>query len=208
MAFDGCFAGLGNPGPAYAGNRHNLGFLVVAAVCRLCRHPRPPKTISASDAEMLDIVAPGGTGRLLAVKPLTFMNLSGFAVSRTLRYYKIPMDRFLLVHDELDLPLGRIQLKLGGGDAGHNGVASVAEQLGTADFYRLRLGVGRPPSGSDVAAYVLSDFPAAEATAAEDATEAAAKAVLDFFALGPAKAATRINASQARPKTSPDHSGA
>jgi len=205
MAFDGCFAGLGNPGPAYAGNRHNLGFRVADAVCRLCRHPRPPKTISASDADMLDIVTPGGAGRILAVKPLTFMNLSGFAVSRALRYYKIPLDRFLLVHDELDLPLGRIQLKRGGGDAGHNGVASVAQQLGTADFYRLRLGVGRPPSGSDIAGYVLSDFPAAEAQGALDAIEAAAKAVLDYFALGPAKTATRINASQAKPKIAPDN---
>ncbi|MBF0482630.1 MAG: aminoacyl-tRNA hydrolase [Desulfovibrionaceae bacterium] len=208
MAFDGCLAGLGNPGPAYAGNRHNLGFLAVDAVGRICRHPRPPKTISAPDAEMLDVVAPGGAGRILCVKPLTFMNLSGFAVSRALRYYKIPLDRLLLVHDELDLPLGRIQLKRGGGDAGHNGVASVAEQLGTADFYRLRLGVGRPPSGSDVAAYVLSDFPAAEADLAKEAAEAAAKAALDFFVLGAAKTAARIKAAQTRPKTEPDNSRA
>jgi PTH1 family peptidyl-tRNA hydrolase len=207
MAFDGCFAGLGNPGPAYAGNRHNLGFLVVEAVCRTIRHPRAPKAVSAADATLYDIAAPGDAGRLLAVMPLTFMNLSGFAVSRALRYYKIGLDRFVLVHDELDLPLGRIQLKRGGGDAGHNGVASVAQQLGTADFYRLRLGVGRPPAGSDVAAYVLSDFPAAEAPDAENMVAAGAKAVLDFFALGPAKAATRINASQARPKTAPDNSG-
>jgi peptidyl-tRNA hydrolase, PTH1 family len=207
MAFDGCLAGLGNPGPGYAGNRHNLGFMVVDALARKCRHPRPPKESSQSDADLLDIVAPGGA-RILALKPTTFMNLSGFAVSRVLRYYKIPVENLLVVHDELDLPLGRMRFKRGGGDAGHNGVSSVIEQLGHGDFHRLRLGVGRPPAGYDVAGYVLSDFPEKDREVVEKVVEAATGAVLDFYRLGPAKAASRLGSFDAAPKGDVDNSGA
>jgi peptidyl-tRNA hydrolase, PTH1 family len=150
-------AGLGNPGAEYAGNRHNAGFMVadVLAARMGARFRR-----DASGAAV-------ATGRLAGLpvtlgKPRSYMNLAGRPVAAVRSFYKIPPDRVIIVHDELDIPFGAIRLKLGGGDNGHNGLRSVTASLGTRDYYRVRVGIGRPPGRMDPAAFVLRDFSAAE----------------------------------------------
>jgi peptidyl-tRNA hydrolase, PTH1 family len=150
-------AGLGNPGPAYAGNRHNVGFMVADMLAARAGTRFKSGKFRAMAAE----------GRLagfsvIIIKPLTFMNESGVAVGGTSGYYRLGADRIVVIHDELDLPFGTIRLKLGGGNNGHNGLRSVTAHLGTGDYYRVRIGIGRPPGRMDPAAYVLRDFSAAE----------------------------------------------
>jgi peptidyl-tRNA hydrolase, PTH1 family len=150
-------AGLGNPGPAYGGNRHNAGFMVadVLAARIAARFKR-----DRSRAE----VATGLLGGLpvTLAKPLGFMNLSGGPVAALRGFYKVPPDRTLVLHDELDLPFGAIRVKTGGGDNGHNGLRSVTSSLGTRDYHRVRFGIGRPPGRMDPADFVLRDFSPAE----------------------------------------------
>ena len=146
-------AGLGNPGLEYAGNRHNLGFMVVDELGRrLGVTFRQTKT----DALIADYF--GEEKRLLLAKPQTFMNESGRSVKMIASFFKLPLDAMLVVHDDLDLPFGDVRLKDSGGSAGHNGVQSVIEHLGSRDFKRLRIGIGRPPGSMDPAAFVLKDF--------------------------------------------------
>ncbi|HTP15390.1 MAG TPA: aminoacyl-tRNA hydrolase [Streptosporangiaceae bacterium] len=150
-------AGLGNPGPHYAGNRHNAGFMAADELAaRMGMRPRRDR----SRARV-------ATGRLAGVpvvlaKPMTFMNLSGRPVAALRSFYKIPSDRLVVLHDELDIPFGAIRLKLGGGDNGHNGLRSLTAALGTREYFRVRLGIGRPPGRIDPADFVLQDFSAAE----------------------------------------------
>jgi PTH1 family peptidyl-tRNA hydrolase len=152
--------GLGNPGPQYAGNRHNVGFLVADLLAarlgvRLRRHRR-------AVAE----VAEGRWGyagpRVVLAKPMTYMNLSGGPTTALSRFYKIPPERILVVYDEIDLPYGTLRARFGGGEGGHNGLRSITWSLSTKDFYRVRFGVGRPPGRREPADWVLSDFSAAE----------------------------------------------
>lgn len=153
-------AGLGNPGPEYAGNRHNAGFLVADELAGRAgaRFKR-----DRSGAQV-------ATGRLagfpvVLAKPQTFMNLSGRAVAALARFYKLPGTRLLVIHDELDIGFDTIRLKLGGGDNGHNGLRSISSSLGSRDYFRVRVGIGRPPGRMDPADFVLRDFSAAERTA-------------------------------------------
>jgi PTH1 family peptidyl-tRNA hydrolase len=149
--------GLGNPGAEYAGNRHNAGYLVADLLAdRAGARLRSAK-----------FRASVGAGRLVGLpvtvaKPLTFMNDSGGPVAALRDYYRLPVGRIVVLHDELDLPFGTIRLKLGGGDNGHNGLRSVTAALRTPDYHRLRFGIGRPPGRMDPAAFVLRDFTAAE----------------------------------------------
>jgi peptidyl-tRNA hydrolase, PTH1 family len=150
-------AGLGNPGQQYADNRHNAGYMccdVLAAELGLSFKRDRSRTMLATG--QMD-----GIGVLLA-KPVTFMNLSGGPVAALRAFYKIPDERIVVVHDELDLPFGTIRLKLGGGDNGHNGLRSLTAALHTRDFYRVRIGIGRPPGRMDPADFVLRNFSAAE----------------------------------------------
>ncbi len=150
-------AGLGNPGDDYAGNRHNLGFMVVDEIGRrLGVHFRATK-MDALVADHVDT-----DSRFLLAKPQTFMNLSGRSVKMITSYFKIPLDRILVVHDDLDLAFGEIRLKDTGGSAGHNGVQSIIDSLGQPDFKRLRIGIGRPPGQMDPAKYVLQNFNSGE----------------------------------------------
>jgi PTH1 family peptidyl-tRNA hydrolase len=143
-------AGLGNPGPEYAQTRHNAGFLFVDALIAGRADWRHEARIGGRCARA--VIA----GReLWLLCPDAFMNHSGEAVGRLARYYKIPPEQILVVHDDLDLPPGAARLKFGGGDGGHNGVADIIEQLGTNDFHRLRIGIGRPSASADVVTYVL-----------------------------------------------------
>lgn len=154
--------GLGNPGPQYAGNRHNVGFLVVDELARragdrLGRHKRAVATAAESR-----IGSPGASQRVVLAEPASFMNDSGGPVSALMDFYDVQPDQLVVVHDELDLPFGTLRLKLGGGDNGHNGLRSIRRSIGTGDFYRVRLGVGRPPGRQDPADFVLRDFASAE----------------------------------------------
>lgn len=189
-------AGLGNPGPRYAANRHNLGFMLVDRLAE--KHGwRPVK--AKGPYELYDGELPGA-GRAMAIKPTTFMNLSGEAVRHALAYFKLPASILLVAHDELDLPLGTVRLKFGGGAAGHNGIRSIMDCLGKPDFHRLRLGVGRPPAGWDVKNWVLADIAATERDAASQMIDAAMAATQDFFTLGPTKAMQRVNVAAKPPK--------
>ena len=149
-------AGLGNPGREYADTRHNVGFLVADELAR--RHGGSFR--SKHSGELAEIRLDGL--RLALLKPQTFMNESGRSVGAAARFYKVEPDALLAVHDEVDLEPGRLQVRLGGGLAGHNGLRSIAQHLGTPDFLRLRIGVGRPERGDPrpVADFVLSRFPA------------------------------------------------
>ena len=150
-------AGLGNPGQQYAANRHNAGFMVadVLAARIGARFKRHRSRAHVAEGRL------GGVPVTLA-KPQCFMNLSGGPVAALSVFYKIPPERIVAVHDELDIPFGVIRLKLGGGDNGHNGLRSVTAALGTRDYYRARLGIGRPPGRMDAADYVLHDFSSTE----------------------------------------------
>src|SRR5689334_18718089 len=179
--------GLGNPGPRYAGTRHNAGALVVDVLAtrvggRLKAHK--------SRADVLE-------GRLVSVpvvlaEPRSFMNESGGPVAGLVRFYKISLDRLVVVHDELDLPFGALRLKRGGGDGGHNGLRSISSALGR-DYLRVRVGIGRPPGRQDPADYVLRDFSSTERKELEFLFDRAADAVESVIGEGLETAQNRFN---------------
>ena len=157
--------GLGNPGPGYAGHRHNVGFLVVDQLAaRIGARFAAPKGMRADVAE--GRLGPPGlpAPRLVLVKPRTFMNDSGAAVVKLANYHKVDGARLIAIHDELDIDFGQLRVKFGGGDNGHNGLKSIRKSSGGGDFFRVRVGVGRPPGRQDPADFLLSDFPAAART--------------------------------------------
>jgi peptidyl-tRNA hydrolase, PTH1 family len=173
-------AGLGNPGPEYATTRHNVGFMVADELAR-----RAGGSWRGKFSGQLAEVRVNGL-RLALLKPQTYMNESGRSVGAALRFFKLEPEALVVVHDEVDLEPGRLQVRFGGGLAGHNGLRSVAQHVGTADFARLRIGVGRPERGDPrpVADFVLSPFPGdldveALAVRAADAVETVARAGLD-----------------------------
>jgi peptidyl-tRNA hydrolase, PTH1 family len=150
-------AGLGNPGPGYANNRHNAGFMVADLLAS-----RIGAAFKRDRARVQALSGKLGGQQVLVVKPMSSMNLSGGPITSAAAYYKIPAERIIAVYDELDLPFGTIRLKQGGGDNGHNGLKSVTGSLGSREYYRVRIGIGRPPGRQDPAKFVLSDFSAAE----------------------------------------------
>jgi PTH1 family peptidyl-tRNA hydrolase len=147
-------AGLGNPGPRHERDRHNVGWMVVDELVRRCDVSLKSKFSGRLGETRID------DHRLALLKPETFMNESGRSIAAAARFFKVPVERVLVVHDEVDLELGRLQARAGGGLAGHNGLRSIAQMLGGPDFLRLRVGVGRPGRGDprDVADYVLAPF--------------------------------------------------
>ncbi|MBO0611264.1 aminoacyl-tRNA hydrolase [Myceligenerans salitolerans] len=157
--------GLGNPGPKYAGNRHNVGQMVLDLLAersggRFARHGRA----QAVAADVRLGVLPGGRPgpRAVLAKPSTYMNVSGGPVSTLAQYYGIEPARIAVVHDEVDIPFDTIKLKIGGGEGGHNGLRDITKALGTREYHRVRVGVGRPPGRMDTADYVLRDFTGTE----------------------------------------------
>ncbi len=152
-------AGLGNPGPQYAGNRHNVGFML----CDLLAADARASFKRDRSRAMTTSVVVSGVPAVLA-KPNGFMNLSGGPIAALRAFYKIPASRIVVIHDELDLPFGVVRLKLGGGDNGHNGLRSITSALGTKEYNRIRIGIGRPPGRMDPADYVLRNFSPAERT--------------------------------------------
>jgi PTH1 family peptidyl-tRNA hydrolase len=156
--------GLGNPGPSYAATRHNAGFMVVDLLAqrlgsRFAAHR------GRVDVAETALGAPDSAARrrVVLAKPKSYMNESGGPVASARDFFKVPLERLVVVHDELDLPYGTVRLKRGGGDNGHNGLRSVTRSLGSREYLRVRLGIGRPASRTDPAVYVLKPFSAAEA---------------------------------------------
>lgn len=167
--------GLGNPGREYAGNRHNVGFMVAELLAgrlggKFGRHKR-------AVAEVAEGRLGFGGPKLVLMKPLTYMNLSGGPVVALAQFHKIPPGRVIAVHDELDIPYGQLRVKCGGGEGGHNGLRSMSKSLGTKDYVRVRFGIGRPPGRQDPADFVLSDFSAVERKELEFLVDRAADAV-------------------------------
>lgn len=190
--------GLGNPEARYARNRHNVGHMVVELLAgragsRLTRHKA-----RAQVAEVRLGLLPGGAPgpRVVLAEPAAFMNLSGGPVKALAQFYGIdPTARLLVVHDELDLPAHQLRLKRGGGEGGHNGLRSVSQALGTRDYARLRVGVGRPPGRQDPADYVLSDFPSREREELAVTLEQAADAVEAVVTAGFEAAQQRLHSA-------------
>lgn len=180
--------GLGNPGPRYALNRHNLGFIVVDALGE-----ELGVKVSRRSCQALTGTATFGGERVLLAKPQTFMNRSGNSVAELLNYMKADPSDLVVVHDDLDLPLGGIKVRKSGGDGGHNGIASIIASLGTGSFVRVKLGVGRPPAWQDPADYVLSGFLPEEEDTAQETAARAVDAVLTIIQGGADKAMNQFN---------------
>lgn len=180
--------GLGNPGRDYRNTRHNIGFMAVDALAEAfsCRGLRVQFKAITSSAHF-------DGAKVILVKPQTYMNLSGQAVSALMRFYKIPVENLIVIHDDLDLPLGTIRIRPGGGSAGQKGVGSIIEKLGTQDFPRLRLGIGRPPGQMESSDYVLQPFSAAENDLLKMVLEKAVEAVKCFVSENLDTAMNRFN---------------
>jgi peptidyl-tRNA hydrolase, PTH1 family len=152
--------GLGNPGKEYAGNRHNVGFLVADLLAS--RVGAKFGRSKRGHAEVAEGRLGFGGPKLVLVKPLTYMNLSGAPVASLSQFFKVPVANVIAVHDELDVPFGQVRAKRGGGEGGHNGLRSMSKSLSSKDYARVRVGIGRPPGRQDPADYVLSDFSGVE----------------------------------------------
>ena len=186
----GLVVGLGNPGKEYASHRHNVGFMVVDDLAPRVRADSTREKFSG------ELAKGSHAGEDLALlKPLTFMNLSGDSVQPAAAFFKVPPSQVLVVHDELDLPFGEVRLKVGGGHAGHNGLRSIIQRLGSQEFARVRVGIGRPPPGfrGEVADFVLSPFDALERAELADVLKRATEIVLDVLARGVAPAMNTHN---------------
>jgi PTH1 family peptidyl-tRNA hydrolase len=186
------FVGLGNPERKYAANRHNVGFHVLERLAA--------KTgVSIADRRYEGLFGKATVGQrpVLLLKPTTFMNASGKAVVKAANFYKVAREQIVVVYDDIDLEFARLRIRLGGSHGGHRGVESVIDELGTRDFVRLRIGVGRPPAGMDPIAHVLSNFAPEEEPDIEKTIEKTVEAALSLVAEGLEKTMTLFNS---RPK--------
>lgn len=181
--------GLGNPGKQYEGNRHNVGFRVVDRLAERWQAGPLREKFQGRYAK-----ASFATQECVLLEPLTFMNLSGESVRKAMDFFRIPVEHVVVVHDEMDVAFGDVRVKVGGGAAGHNGLRSITQHA-SADFVRVRVGVGRPPGAG--ASWVLGDFSKAESATLPDVLEAASLAVETVVEKGPERA---MNLFNARPK--------
>jgi PTH1 family peptidyl-tRNA hydrolase len=181
--------GLGNPGRQYENNRHNVGFMAMNNLAG-----KLGERYAKVESKALISKCTYQERHLVLVKPQTYMNLSGRAVSSLLRYYKVPLEHLLVAYDDVDLPLGVIRLRPGGGSAGQKGMQSIIEQLGTEEFGRLRIGIGRPPGRMEAADYVLQDFSRSEQETLDIVLDTATDAILTFITEGLEKAMNQYNA--------------
>lgn len=189
MSIAGMIVGLGNPGPQYEMTRHNMGYLLIDAL--LASGEASPLSGNKFRGEIWKTFLPESTASWLLVKPQTFMNLSGECVQPLAAWHRITPEQILVIHDELDLAPGRMKFKKGGGNAGHNGLKSITQLLGTPDFYRLRLGIGRSPHASqDTISWVLGKLSLSEKEVFRQMTPTALE-VVRFFVSGDMAAATR-----------------
>ncbi len=180
--------GLGNPGRQYAGNRHNVGFMVIDRLARELDASTPRDRLGAELAE-----AKVGRDKIVLCKPTEFMNASGFAVSRAAAFWKVAPERTVVVHDDLDLDFGRLKLAPAGGAGGHNGLRSIIAELGTEAFCRVRFGIGRPPPAWEGADYVLADFSTEERQALPNLLKEAAGATRAILEKGLVAAMNEFN---------------
>lgn len=187
--------GLGNPGKKYEKNRHNIGFLVAESI-------REDKGLPDFRDKFSGRFSKGDA--LAVLCPETFMNLSGDCVQPAQAFLKVTPREIIVIHDELDIPFGRVAIKVGGGHAGHNGLRSIIARLGTPDFVRVRVGVGRPPADfqGDVADFVLSDFSSAERPELASLVTRSRDAVYEIIDRGVDAAMTRLNQNPRREKKS------
>ncbi|MCL1889739.1 MAG: aminoacyl-tRNA hydrolase [Desulfovibrionaceae bacterium] len=188
MQLDGILVGLGNPGEEYARTRHNYGFMLVdELLAQAATEPWAGLEKLSSSSRNFELwrtrFSPPPALPWLLIKPLTYMNLSGQAVVPAMSYFRVDNQNLVVVHDEMDLPLGHMRLKWGGGSAGHKGIISLEQSLGTNAFYRLRLGIGRPPANA-AAGYVTSSFNPAELSIVKEVLAAACAAVRQFKKTG------------------------
>jgi PTH1 family peptidyl-tRNA hydrolase len=183
--------GLGNPGPSYAGNRHNVGYLVTDELAD--RMGGTFRVHKSRRAEVVEGRLGIGGPRVVLARARSYMNESGGPVAALASFYKVPVDRIIAVHDELDIPFDTMRVKLGGGDNGHNGLKSMRASLGSGEFYRVRVGIGRPPGRQAPADFVLSDYTAAERKLLPFGVDRAADAVESLITDGLEKAQARFN---------------
>jgi peptidyl-tRNA hydrolase, PTH1 family len=182
--------GLGNPGREYRDSRHNVGFMMIDRIA-IRLEARGMKVQSKA----IVTTTLHEDRKLILAKPQTYMNLSGQSVQGLIHFYKLPLTNVLMAHDDLDIPFGTIRLRPGGGPGGQRGMASTIEQLGTKDFPRLRIGIGRPPGRMDPSAYVLQDFTRDEMKFLSEILDRAADAALEFVVNGLDKAMNKYNGS-------------
>jgi PTH1 family peptidyl-tRNA hydrolase len=180
-------AGLGNPGPEYAGNRHNIGFMVADLLAE-----RIGGRFKSHKSRAQVVEGRIGGHRVVLAKPMTYMNLSGGPVTALRDFYKVPVGNIIAVHDELDIDYATLRLKKGGGDNGHNGLKAITKSLGP-DYLRVRCGIGRPPGRMDVAAFVLKDFSSAERKELDWFVDRAADSVEALISEGLERAQTTYN---------------
>jgi PTH1 family peptidyl-tRNA hydrolase len=187
--------GLGNPGPSYAGNRHNIGYLVADELATRTGGSFRPHKSGRADVVEGRLGGTGGIGgeRVVLVRPRCYMNETGGPVSTLAKFYKVPVERIIAVHDELDIPFDTMRVKLGGGDNGHNGLRSMRKSLDSGDFYRVRVGIGRPPGRQSPADFVLSDYSGAERKVLPFQVDRAADAVESLVTEGLDKTQSRYN---------------
>lgn len=186
--------GLGNPGPQYAGTRHNVGYLVSDELARRVGGSWRSHKATRTDVVEGRLGAPGPDApRVVLARPRCYMNESGGPVRALASFYKVHPDHIVAIHDELDLPFGALRLKLGGGDNGHNGLKSMRASLGTGEFYRVRAGIGRPPGRQSPADFVLADYSGAERKELPFQLDDAADAVEMLLTQGLEKTQTRFN---------------
>jgi PTH1 family peptidyl-tRNA hydrolase len=184
--------GLGNPGPSYAGNRHNIGYLVNDELAsRVGSGFRPHKTGRADVVEGR-LGGPGGA-RVVLARPRCYMNETGGPVSALAKFYKVPVEQVIAIHDELDIPFDTLRVKLGGGDNGHNGLRSMRRSLDSGEFYRVRVGIGRPPGRQSPADFVLSDYSAVERKVLPFQVDKAADSVESLVSVGLEQTQSRFN---------------
>lgn len=196
MEYTGLLVGLGNPGRQYEGTRHNMGFACIDEILRDAERQGRVESLQGNKfkCELWRCTLGKGRAWWLAAKPQTFMNCSGESVQPLLAWHKLPVDALVVLHDELDIGPGFLRFKTGGGNAGHNGLKSITQLLGTPDFHRLRLGIGRPPFKGDVTNWVLGR-PSAEECRAHEALMPQAVQCLQVFAeRGTREATTFANA--------------
>jgi len=181
-------AGFGNPGREYRNTRHNVGFKLIDSLVAEFN----TKLTRVQFKAMIGSVDVDDVHIILA-KPQTFMNLSGQAVAALIRFYKIPLDHVIVAHDDIDLPLGTIRIRPGGGSGGQKGLASTIEKLGTQDFPRMRIGIGRPSGSQDAAGYVLQEFSNSDEKVLPDVLQTGVQAIRTFVKDGLEAAMTRYN---------------
>ncbi len=192
-------AGLGNPGEEYAQTRHNAGFKAIDELARQANvtYWKNQAGAEVASIKVNDAEAEGGKREVILVKPQSYMNTSGGPISKLCAQYKVSVEELLVIHDELDIPAGDVRIKVGGGHAGHNGLRSIIDKMGSRDFSRVRVGIGNPPGRMPVADFVLKQLRSREAEEFDETTVRAAEAAATALTRGVIFARDHVNGAAA-----------